>query len=736
MPKISVFLLLSFLLNSFGYPSSAQTRIPSKLEIRKNIKLAAKYLTSENYSKSLEIARRSLNDATISKDDLLIAYSYNVIAANFEQLSEFDKAILLYEKGLSYSYNTQNDTIKNYINNNLGNIYCFEKKQYGKGIEYYKKSLAYSIKAADTIQLVFTKLNIAWAYFDNNQYKEGLPYLNYINKYHSKFGDKSTLVVLNMLNGMYCSNKNENQKAEIYFLKAIKLGATMVDKGDLAFSHEEYSKYLVKKGNYKKAYENFISYDKINQKIFNEGLLRKANVAGINLELDEYKREIDRVETEKNIQSESLKKSQIIGALLIVGFLVLLLLLISLYKNFIFKKKVNRDLTLANEQLIIAKDKALAAALAKTQFVSTISHELRTPLYGVIGMTNLLLDEHKELAKSPHLNSLKFSARYLLSLVNDILQINKIEENKIVLEILTFNLSDEITLVKNSLSFISQSHNNKITVQIDSDIPEYLIGDKLRLSQVLMNLISNALKFTKNGEVIVSANLVKVENNFNYVEFQISDNGIGIAVADQDKIFDKFVQIGRNDTDYQGTGLGLAIVKRLLGLFNSKITFESQVGVGTTFIFTIAFECDPQKTKNIINNINVDLSSSQIFKILVVEDNKINQTITKKIIEKNNCSCFVVDDGFQALDVLEKEVFDVILMDINMPLISGFETTKRIRLKGIETPIIALTAFAVDEITEEALDAGMNDIIIKPFEPSKLFKVINEQIKNTKNAVY
>ncbi|HRA72324.1 MAG TPA: response regulator, partial [Flavobacterium sp.] len=443
----------------------------------------------------------------------------------------------------------------------------------------------------------------------------------------------------------------------------------------------------------------------------------------------------DRIETEIDLQAQSLKKSRLIVVLFIVVFLVLLMLLYSLYKNYNFKKKVNHDLTLSNEELLIAKDKAKKASLAKTQFVSTISHELRTPLYGVIGITNLLLDEHKELAKSPHLNSLKFSARYLLSLVNDILQINKIEENRIILENLTFNLSDEIKLVKNALSFISQSHNNKIHVKVDSEIPEYLIGDKLRLAQILMNLVSNALKFTKNGEVIISANLIKVENNLHHIEFQISDNGVGIDAADQEKIFEKFVQLGRNDSDYQGTGLGLSIVKRLVGLFNSEISLESQVGVGTTFIFTIAFEYDPEKTNEIINNIRVDLSSGQIFKVLVVEDNKINQTITKKIIEKNNCSCFIVDDGFQALDVLNKEVFDVILMDINMPLISGFETTRKIRLKGIQTPIIALTAFAKDEITEEALDAGMNDIMIKPFESIKLFQVINNQIKKNKNAV-
>jgi signal transduction histidine kinase/CheY-like chemotaxis protein len=734
MHRIRIFILLLFLLSPFSNNSFAHSKAPSKEEIKKTAKLAVKYLHSENFEKSLATARQSLHDATIIKDDYLIAVSYNVIAANLDELAEFDRAIFYYKKGLSYANKTNNDVIKNYINNNLGNVYCFEKKQYKKGIGYYKKSLEYSQKAADSSQIVFTKLNIAWAYFDIGQFSEGYPYLEFINKYHSKFGDKSTLVILNMLNGMYCSNIGENKKAETYFLNAIKFGNIETDKSDLSYSHQEYSKFLLKKGDYKEAYQNLEIYNTIQEKIYNEDKLKKANVVGVNLQIDEYKREVDRIEIEKKLQSQSLRKSRIIVILFIIAFLVLLLLLFSLYKNNNYKKKINSELTLANEELSIAKEKADEASRAKTQFVSTISHELRTPLYGVIGITNMLLDEHKELAKSPHLSSLKFSARYLLSLVNDVLQINKIEENRIVLESLTFNISDEINMVKNSLSFIAQNNNNKITVNIDPKIPEYLIGDKLRLSQILMNLVSNALKFTNNGKVKVSANLVKAEGKSQYIEFKIEDNGIGIAAIDQDKIFEKFVQVGRNENDYQGTGLGLAIVKRLLTLFNSEISLESMIGLGTTFKFTIAFDFDPDKTIEIIKNIKVDLSSSQIFKVLVVEDNKINQSVTKRIIEKNNCSCFIVDDGYQALEILNKDTFDVILMDINMPLINGFETTRKIRLKGINTPVIALTAFAKEEITEEAISAGMNDIMIKPFEPLLLFKVINDQINKARNA--
>ena len=734
MSPIRDVLLLLFLLNNVGNYSFSQTKTLSKKEITRLIKESANSLNAADFEKSMAKSRLALHYANLINDDILIANSYIIIAANFDELSEFDKAISFNNKALFYANKISNDTLKDWINNNLGNIYSFEKKQYDVGINYYKKSLEYSEKRKDTAQIALTKLNIAWAYFYFEDYNKGAPYLDFINKYHKKFGNKSTVVALNMLNGMYYGHKGDNKKATSSFLNAIELGIKGTEKSDLSYSYEEYSKFLLKNGDYKNAYQNLALYNKIKQELYDESKIKKANVVGINFELDEYKREVKKIETEKEIQYQSLKKTKIIVVLFIFTLLVLLLFLYSLYMNNNFKKKANADLMFANEELIIAKEKADKASLAKTQFVSTISHELRTPLYGVVGITNMLLDEHKELANSPHLSSLKFSARYLLSLVNDILQINKIEENRIVLESSTFNILDEIDMIKNSLTFLAQNHKNTLTAIVDPAIPEYLIGDKLRLAQVLMNLVSNALKFTKNGEVIIIAKLVEVKNKSHSIEFQIKDNGTGIAEADQVKIFDKFVQVGRKDNDYQGTGLGLSIVKQLLILFNSTISLESKIGKGTTFTFKIAFDYDPIKTNEIINNIQVDLRSSQIFKVLIVEDNKINQIITRKIIEKYNCSCILADDGFQALEILEKENFDVILMDINMPLMNGFETTRKIRHKGIKIPIIALTAFNKEEIAEEAISAGMNDIIVKPFEPILLFQVINNQIAKKKNA--
>lgn len=442
---------------------------------------------------------------------------------------------------------------------------------------------------------------------------------------------------------------------------------------------------------------------------------------------------ISKEQIEKYKQSSGVMDSKLIILLFVIIFFILLGLLFSLYKNNNYREQMNNELKLANEELKLAKEKAEKASLLKTQFVATITHELRTPLYGVVGITNIILDEHEELANSPHLNSLKFSARYLLALVNDLLQINKIEENKIVLNNMIFNLSDEIKSITESLEFIAIKNNNKLIYNVENTIPEFLIGDKLRLSQIFMNLVSNALKFTKDGEVKITSRQDRVEGTKHYLNFSVQDNGIGIAKDDQEKIFEKFVQIERKEGDYQGTGLGLSIVQKLTELFGSKIYLESEEGVGTTFSFTIGFEVDESKKNQIINNIEVDLSPNQIYKILVVEDNKINQIVTKKILESNHFKCTVLEDGYAVLNLLETEDFDVILMDINMPIINGFDTSVLIRKKGITTPIIALTAFDKQEITEQALSCGMNDIIIKPFEQGKLFHVISNLI-NKKNA--
>jgi CheY-like chemotaxis protein len=216
-----------------------------------------------------------------------------------------------------------------------------------------------------------------------------------------------------------------------------------------------------------------------------------------------------------------------------------------------------------------------------------------------------------------------------------------------------------------------------------------------------------------------------MDDEYYYLKFQVKDTGIGIAKVDQDKIFDKFVQIERKNSDYEGTGLGLTIVKKLITLFKSVIYVESIENKGTTFYFTIGF----MHEVDIKSNNNPQLQIENIvflnLNILIVEDNKINQMVTRKIIESKQHNCFVVNNGLEALEILRYNKFDIILMDINMPILNGYETSKRIRKLNIKTPIIALTALNKNEVTTKIKEAGIDDVIIKPFNQDQLFETIN-----------
>lgn len=720
-----------FLLIALTFLQLAISQVQSKKQIEKTLIDAGDAFFNLDVDKSLKLSKSALDNAYKIKDDALMAKAYNVIGLNFEEFYNPDKGFDYYQKALRHAELAQNDSIRDWVNNNIGSYYSYRKNNFKKSIEYYKKALFFSEKIKDSIEIMYTKLNIASAYFAINDFKNGIVYLESTKDYVLKSKELEAKISLYSMFGSYYSFYNDNVKAEQNFNEAVNLSKKNTSKlvdSNVCDVYNDFSKHYKKNKNYEKAFYYLNLHQELKEKVYNDERIKKVKLAGSEIELAEYQRQIDKIEVEKSKQSKDLKESKLIVLLFVIILFILLLLLYSLYKNNVFREQSNRELKIANEELKIAKEKAEVASQLKTQFVSTISHELRTPLYGVVGITNIILDEHKELANSPHLNSLKFSARYLLSLVNDLLQINKIEENKITLENMIFNVSDEIKTIVDSLEFIAVKNNNKLIADIDSNIPEFLIGDKLRLSQVFMNLVSNALKFTKDGKVIVTAKQERIEGTRHFVYFSIQDNGVGIAKEDQEKIFEKFVQIERKEGDYQGTGLGLSIVQKLTELFGSKIHLESEEGVGTTFSFTIGFEADETKKNEIINNIVVDLSSNHFYKILVVEDNKINQIVTKKILESNNFKCTILEDGYAAIELLDNENFDVILMDINMPIINGFDTTKLIRKKGITTPVIALTAFDKQEITEQALSCGMNDIIIKPFEQGKLFQVINNLV--------
>lgn len=676
---------------------------------------------------SLDYAQKALILATKKNDNLTASKAYNLIGLNFEEFSDYKKAIEYYNKGLVLANKVNNDTVKGWLNNNLGNIYCYRKINFKKGIEHYLEGLKYSIKHNDEYEIMFSKLNIGSAYFAVQDFKNGIKYFNDIKEFIEKGDNIEAKISLFSNFGLYYNQINDNKNAEKYYLKAVQYSEKN-DKelinSNIADVYHDFSNFYYKIKNFEKAHYYLLKHDELQDNIYNEARSDEVKNLGLQIQQDEINRKIEQIEKERQIQEEKLQANRIFIILVAVIFLILLMYLISLVRNNRFKAKLNKELKSANCELLEAKEKAEEASQLKTQFISTISHELRTPLYGVVGITEIILEEHKELKNSPHLKSLQFSAKYLLALVNDVLKVYKMEENQVVLKDMVFNIQDELTTIKDSMQFLALRNNNQITIQVSNEIPNTLIGDKIRLSQILINLISNSLKFTENGRVEIKVDLLAKINNNCEIKFQVIDNGIGIPKEYQNRVFEKFVQVYRKESDYQGTGLGLTIVKKLVDLFNGTIDLKSEEGKGTKVTFVIHVSADNEKAKSIINDIKVDLAVKRSYNILVVEDNKINQVVTKRLLENHNIICEIVDDGYAALELVEQKEFDAILMDINMPLINGFETSKLMREKGIKTPIIAVTAFDRQDIETQIIDAKIDEVIVKPFDSHKLFETI------------
>ena len=376
---------------------------------------------------------------------------------------------------------------------------------------------------------------------------------------------------------------------------------------------------------------------------------------------------------------------------------------------------------------MVAKDNAERLSQLKTQFFSTVSHELRTPLYGVIGLASILLEDETSKNKED-LKSLKFSADYLLALINDVLLLNKMDANGVILEKTAYRLSSLTKSITRSFEFSLEQNNNKIHLHIDENLPDKQVGDYVRLSQILMNLIGNAIKFNENGNIWVSIDLLeKTKTGLYKTQFTIKDDGIGIPASKQKTIFEEFSQVENRNYNYQGTGLGLPIVKKLLALYESEVILKSEMGKGSIFTFIIDLEAnisDKNETKKSLENEGTAIHVFENVHILVVDDNRINQKITQKILEKRQFKCSLADDGEQAISLVKKNTYDLILMDIHMPKVDGVEATKEIRKFNAEVPIVALTAVELDEMRATIMNSGMNDIILKPYDISQFLTTI------------
>lgn len=389
----------------------------------------------------------------------------------------------------------------------------------------------------------------------------------------------------------------------------------------------------------------------------------------------------------------------------------------------------------SEKALVRAKSSAELAAAAKTQFLSNMSHEMRTPLNAVIGLTDLLLQNRFDSTTEEYLHSIKFSADNLLAIINDILDFSKIEAGKITIVKRVFNIREIIEQVCKSLHFKLVENNIVLNLQIEEDVPVFVKGDPVRFNEILLNLMGNAVKFTEKGSIEVNASVIEETDRKIRLQLYIEDTGIGIPANKLKVIFESFTHAyPEKDMRYPGTGLGLAITKRLVELQGGRITVKSEPGKGSKFTFDILYDKaesilggeEPMEQKN-----EEDLSG---LRLLLVEDNKINQFVAIQILKKWNITIETAINGCEALDMLRANDYDLVLMDLQMPEMNGFEAVKNIRdktsgVRNSDIYVIALTADAFSETREKVLAAGMNDFISKPIER----KVLLEKILNYLN---
>jgi signal transduction histidine kinase/CheY-like chemotaxis protein len=698
-----------------------------------------------------------------------IAY-YSGLSNSNLKVNKYKNALFYTQKAINYSKSIRNIPEEAYQTFRLGKIY-YDLKKHNDAILTFHKSIALYKNLNPSISngYGYTYYYLGICYIEKSNFADAEIYLDEAKFIFDKLKTPNTTELINLQKGIISKSKGNLDLASNLFKTIIakpdhpalldtkaealyQIGTIEATKNryNLALNYlnkalalNEKNQNLEQKSNILLALS--VVFEKILDKnnaysYLKQHLNLKESILILNNErlgIDDYEKfkeserlkEIAQIDNESKQQEKSNKFSKLISILAIALISILSLLSLSLYKNNIIRTQTNLMLKDKNNELEIAKEKAERASNARSEFLSTVSHELRTPLNAINGITHLLLEEKPKKSQMHYLLSLKFSGGYLTKFINEILEINKIDSEKAEIEYITFNLKQLLEDIQNSLKEIAFINKNDFKLEIDRNIPDYLIGDPTKLSQIMMNLINNALKFTKNGTITVIVKLSSLENQTASLYFEVKDTGIGIPEEKLETVFDSFsqgsIEVNRK---YGGTGLGLTIVKKLIKILGGDINLKSTVGVGSTFSFQLQFEIAPLLLKPVEKTKTYNDTSLNNKKILLVEDNKINQMITKKMLRNKGISCQIIENGENAIEIVRNNKFDLILMDVHLPGINGTIATEQIRKFDSKTPIIALTAISLDENREMLLSFGMNDVITKPFIPDEFYSTIAKNL--------
>jgi len=712
----------------------AQDSIPTPIDTLESIvNKSNKAYDAYNYKDAIRYGAALVEKGKEYHHDYYTFLGYDMLGGIYAEMEDSVRGRIYSEKALEIARSTKADSLIAWGTLNLGILYSDNPKTYQKAIQLFEESIAINTENNAWNQVYLTHINLIWTYLDNKKLDKAYTLLNRAKSIAEKAEvDSMNEQYIELLTGRYYLAKKEYTTAK----KKLESSAKRADKDSITDLGIEAYYYLTqmfdRTNDYQSAFESLKAYNAYRKKAFTKEKIEETVKARAEFNLEQAQKDLNTALREKEYSDELISKSKSLTAILIAATIILFLALLGFYLFFNTRKKFIGQLKTKNKELNLAKEKAEKLSKVKTRFLSTVSHELRTPLYGIIGISTLLEQDKNLKAYEEDIGSLKFSADYLLALVNDVLLLSKVDAEAIRLSQNPFELDILIQNIVRSFEFSLKNNRNKLHLEIDQNVPNSVIGDPIRLSQILINLIGNAVKFTQDGNIWLKLDFIKVSNNGSYkIHFSVKDDGPGIPMDKQKEIFKEFSQI-ENDNhnhNYKGTGLGLTIVKKLLKLHNSKIDLKSKPGEGSEFSFVLPMRKNTDQAKKRSDQKSKergieDGSIDPNLHILIVDDNKINQRVTQKILGKYHFKSSLANDGEQAIAMNRSQKFDLILMDINMPKINGIEAAKKIRKSDKKTPIIALTAVELDEMRNEIFDSGISDIIHKPYDVQEFLKTI------------
>lgn len=661
------------------------------------------YWQQGEYDKGLEVLKDALEIATRIKERRLEARVMHNMGNIYRDmgdlasvLTNFEKALAIYEElgdefqqsviltsisNLLYDLNDYDSALeyalkclpifqrasnkRSLINvyNTLGNIY-FKKEKLSDALYYFTENIG--LAEPETGAHVMAESGLGKVYYKMHDNQSASKYLTNALEQSKEMGNAEVQIICLFYLGRMHMDNGDFRTALKFLEAAYDLADEYMRRHDIMSIHEMLSALHDKMGNIPKAFYHLKSFEQLKEEIFKQTIINEL----------------------RNLQ-------------------------------------VRQQIELAQKE----KEVAERTAFLKHQFMANMSHEIRTPMNAIVGMTRLLLGKEPKPDQLKYLNAIQQSADNLLVIINDILDLSKIESGKIVIESIDFSLREVTHSVRDMLMLKAEEKQIDLKISIEQTIPYRLVGDPTRLNQVLINLAGNAVKFTEKGSVEINITIQKHENDRYWLRFDVVDTGIGIDAAYVDTIFDSFTQAGADTTrKFGGTGLGLTISKQLVNLMGGEISVKSELGKGTTFTTIIAFAAatnqEQEKKGRLLDNASITRLNR--LKVLLVEDNEFNRMVAEDTLKETmpGIELHVAVNGQEAVAAVKKEQYDVVLMDIQMPVMDGVTATKLIRTTlpapACNVRIIAMTANVLQEDVQQYFDIGMNAYVSKPFQTDEL----------------